>query len=55
MKNLNEIATGYMDLFISSKGKNFNFFMMYNNIKNLSNSIDNINKNELEQEQSLGI
>lgn len=55
MKNLNEIATGYMDLFISSKGKNLDFFMMYNNIKKLSNSIENVNKVELNQEQGLEI
>ena len=55
MKKLQEIANGYMDLFISSKGKNLDFFMMYNNLNCLAKNIENINKIEIEEKIDLSL
>ena len=55
MRKLQEIANGYMELFISSKGKNLDFFMMYNNLNNLSKNIENINKVEKEENINLSL
>ena len=55
MKKLQEIANGYMDLFISSKGKNLDFFMMYNNLNNLTKNIEIINKIELQENNNLSL
>ena len=55
MRKLQEIANGYMELFISSKGKNLDFFMMYNNLNSLVKNIENINKVEKEENINLSL